>query len=96
MGNTKIVGNFFQQDRHMSETLTREGILQETPRQEPADNLVVNRVIEGGEFIMLDDNITVVIIAVPGHSPCGLACYLPEKQIMIVLSGKASLWGTGP
>ena len=84
MANAKVVANFFQQDRKMSETLAREGILKEPPRPESADNLVVDRVIEDGESIMIDDNITVEIIDAPGHSPCGLACYLPEEQMMIV------------
>jgi glyoxylase-like metal-dependent hydrolase (beta-lactamase superfamily II) len=84
MANTKIVGRFFREDQRMSESLVAEKILPEVPPPQQADKLAVDRVIAGGESLILDGNIDVEVISAPGHSPCGLACYLPQEQVMMV------------
>lgn len=84
MANDKIVGRFFREDQRMSESLVGEKLLLKAPSPQQADKLAVDRVIEGGESFTLDDHTAVEVISAPGHSPCGLACYLPEEQVMFV------------
>jgi len=80
----KIVRNFFYQDEKMSAVLANEGILSEKPKSFRLDTIAVDRTIEAGTMIDLDGNLTLEIISTPGHSPCGIACYFPQDQVMMV------------
>jgi len=84
LGKTKIVQNFFAQDEKMSAVLAAEGILEETPVSPQPDSIGVDQVIgEGGE-IQLRGGLKLRVIDAPGHSPCSLAFYLPQEQVMFV------------
>jgi len=84
LGKAKIVQNFFAQDEKMSAVLVAEGILEETPVSPQPDSIGVDQVIgEGGE-IQLRGGSKLRVIEAPGHSPCSLAFYLPQEQVMFV------------
>jgi len=84
LSKPKIMANFFYQDAKMSEFLVSEGILAEKPESPQVSNIVVDRVIGEGEVINLTGGLKLEILAAPGHSPCGLACYLPGDQVMFL------------
>jgi glyoxylase-like metal-dependent hydrolase (beta-lactamase superfamily II) len=84
LGKPKIVHNFFAQDEKMSAVLAAEGILEEIPLSPQPDSIGVDQVIgEGGE-IQLRGGLKLRVIDAPGHSPCSLAFYLPQEQVMFV------------
>jgi len=84
LGKTKIVKNFFVQDEKMSAVLAAEGILEGIPVSPNPETIKVDQVIgEGGE-IHLGGGLKLRIIGAPGHSPCSLAFYLPQEQVMFV------------
>ena len=80
----KIVRNTFYQDEKMSEVLASEGILSENPISSQFDTIAVDRIIEDKTIINLDGNLILEIISTPGHSLCGIACYISQDQAMMV------------
>jgi len=84
LGKTKIVQSFFAQDEKMSAVLTDEGILDSIPPSPQPETIKVDQVIGEGEEIQLYGGVKLQIIDAPGHSPCSLAFYLPQEQVMFV------------
>ncbi len=83
MQKTKIMENFFYQDREMSGILLAEGILDDKPETYAPETMTLDRVIGEGDTIKLD-KLSLKVINAPGHSPCGLACYLPGEEVMLL------------
>jgi len=84
LGKPKIVQNFFAQDEKMSAVLAAEEILEEIPASPQSEAIGVDRVIGEGEEIILRGGLKLRVIDAPGHSPCSLAFYLPQEQVMFV------------
>jgi len=84
LSKSKIVRNFFAQDEKMSAVLTAEGILEAVPISPQIEEIMVDQVIGEGEEIHLPGGLKLHVIDAPGHSPCSLAFYLPQEQIMFV------------
>ncbi len=84
LGTSKIMRNFFEQDEEMSSILINEGILDCAPVSPHPEIIEVDRIIGGGEELSLAGGINLQVIDAPGHSPCNLAFYLPQEQIMFV------------
>lgn len=84
LGKSKIVKNFFDQDKEMSTTLINEGLLDSLPQAPPPEMIEVNEVIGGGRELSLSEGLKLQVIDAPGHSPCNLAFYLPREQIMFL------------
>ena len=80
----KIVRNFFNQDEKMSEVLASEGILSEKPKSFRVDTIAVDRIIDDKTILNMAGNLSLEIISAQGHSPCGIACYVPHDQVMMV------------
>lgn len=79
-----IVRNFFQQDLKMSEVLAAEGILKEIPVSPQTETIPIDRIIGEGDEISLHGGAKLRVIEAPGHSPCSLAFYLPQDQVMFI------------
>jgi glyoxylase-like metal-dependent hydrolase (beta-lactamase superfamily II) len=84
LNKPKIVEDFFYQDEMMSELLLNEGILQTKHQSSPYKTITFDQIISEGEEIALAGNLKIKVLDAPGHSPCGLACYLPEEQVMFL------------
>ena len=84
LGKTKIVRSFFAQDEKMSAVLAEEGILDSIPPSPQPETIKVDQVIGEGEDIQLRGSVKLRVIDAPGHSPCSLAFYLPQDQVMFV------------
>lgn len=84
LGKSKVIQNFFAQDQKMSEVLQAEGLIPELPVLTPPDTIGVDMVITGGENIDLQGGLRLQVLDAQGHSPCGLAFYLPQDRVMFV------------
>jgi 2-aminobenzoylacetyl-CoA thioesterase len=84
LSKNKIVRNFFEQDKTMSAVLVDEGILETIPKSPQIEQIDVEQIIGGGEQFHLHGGVKLQVIDAPGHSPCSLAFYLPQEEIMFV------------
>lgn len=84
LGKTKIVQNFFAQDEKMSAVLVADEILEAMPTSPQPEEIEIDQIIGEGEEINLHGGLKLQVIDAPGHSPCSLAFYLPQEQIMFV------------
>lgn len=82
LANPKILRNFFAQDDRMSDLLKQEGIINEEAITPAPAEIAVDTIIEGGDYVDLDQGLKLEVIDAPGHSPCNLAFYLPNDQVM--------------
>ncbi len=80
----KILDNFFYQDGKMSELLADEGIIPHGLKSPDIEEITVDGIISEGDKIKIDSDLNLEVLDAPGHSPCGIACYLPQEQIMFV------------
>jgi glyoxylase-like metal-dependent hydrolase (beta-lactamase superfamily II) len=51
--------------------------------RDPFEPFVVNRVLEDGDTVDLEDGLTVRVLATPGHTWDFLSYYVPEKRILV-------------
>lgn len=84
ISKSKILDNFFYQDRIISQVLIDEGILEVEPEEYSPQALNLDHIIGEGDVLRLGDDLNLQVFNTPGHSPCGLACYLPNEQIMFM------------
>jgi glyoxylase-like metal-dependent hydrolase (beta-lactamase superfamily II) len=84
LSKPKIINNFFYQDDKMSDILVNEGILNEKPETPAVNSLEINEHIGEGDVIDIDGILKLKVLDAPGHSPCGVACYLPTDKVMFL------------
>jgi glyoxylase-like metal-dependent hydrolase (beta-lactamase superfamily II) len=84
LSKSKIVNNFFEQDEKMSAVLLEEGLVVEKIASPSMEAIVVDQTLKEGDYIDLRDGLRLQVIAAPGHSPCSLAYYLPNDQLMFL------------
>ncbi|MHB8157710.1 MAG: MBL fold metallo-hydrolase [Desulfocucumaceae bacterium] len=87
LSRLSVLERFFKEDAAMTETL--QG-LNHTGCEvgggagsfTPPAGITVGRVINDGELWQLGTGLSVHFSLAPGHSPCGLVAYCPEKEIL--------------
>lgn len=84
LAKPKILENFFSQDEKMTELLLRQGMLDEPIKTPVPQQIIVDTVVKGGDVLDLGQGLSLEVIEAPGHSPCNLAFYLPEDQVMFL------------
>ncbi len=86
LSKPKVVKGFFQQDRQMRRRLAAEGILPPDPAPQPpeCETLPVEGTLSEGDRLTIDGHIALQVMEAPGHSPCSLALYEPDEQILFV------------
>jgi glyoxylase-like metal-dependent hydrolase (beta-lactamase superfamily II) len=84
LNNPKILADFFNQDDQMSQVLMEEGILVEKPVRPQVSSISVDRIMQEGDLLEIEPGLKLETIAAPGHSPDGLAFYLPVDQVMFL------------
>ncbi|MDD4774890.1 MAG: MBL fold metallo-hydrolase [Syntrophomonas sp.] len=84
LANPKILKNFFSQDQKMTELLLRQGLIDEEIMAPLPEPIIVDTVVKGGDRLDLGSGLSLEVIDAPGHSPCNLAFYLPEDQVMFL------------
>ncbi len=84
LSNPKILKNFFSQDERMTELLLREGLIDEDIKTPVPEQIIVDTIVKGGDELDLGGGLKLEVIDVPGHSPCNLAFYLPDDQVMFL------------
>lgn len=82
--NPSIMESFFAQDDAMSDVMVKRRVLDNKPVSAPVKEITVDCILGEGSTLMVDNSIKLEIIAAPGHSPCGLAAYLPGEQVMFL------------
>lgn len=71
-------------DRAVADHYFRRGLIDE-PLPELAINLLqIDETVQEGDQLNLGDDLRLQFLEVPGHSPCSIAAYLPEDQVMFV------------
>lgn len=84
LNNPKIVEDFFYQDDMMSEVLFNEGLLPTKNKLHPPKTISIDQIIGEGDNIALAGGVNLKVLNAPGHSPCSVACYLPEEKVMFL------------
>jgi len=84
LSNPKILADFFGQDDQISSVLLEEGIIVDKPISPHVLSISVDRIVKGGEILEIERGLKLETIATPGHSPDGLAFYLPGDQVMFL------------
>ena len=84
LSKTKIVNSFFEQDEKMSAVLLAEGVVTDRAASPSGEAMAVDQTLKEGDTIDLQDGLRLEVIAAPGHSPCSLAYYLPNDQLMFL------------
>ncbi len=84
LSKTKIINNFLAQDARMSAVLLAEGVIADKIASPSVDVITVDQTLQEGDTIDLEDDLSLQVIAAPGHSPCSLAYYLPNDQVMFL------------
>ena len=84
MSNPRLMEHFFREDAVTSARLAGEGNCGRTFSWLPGSILEADMVVGDGDSLVLGTNSTLQFIAAPGHSPCSLAAYLPERKTMLV------------
>lgn len=84
LSKSKVLANFFAQDIKMSEVLHEQGLIPPIPPRPVPETIAVETIIAAGDSIKLSGGIDLQAIDAQGHSPCGLAFYLPQDKVMFV------------
>jgi glyoxylase-like metal-dependent hydrolase (beta-lactamase superfamily II) len=80
MANPKVMARFFSMDAEMSRELSAP----ELSGSEIPDRMVVEEILAGGSVLAAGNAGSLELIDAPGHSPCGLAAWLPEDRVLFV------------
>ena len=84
LNRPKVVSNFFEQDEKMSAVLVAQGIIPPLPATPVPDTIQVDQLMADGQRLDLMGGMQLVALDASGHSPCGLAHYLPQDQVMFI------------
>lgn len=80
----RVVKNFFEQDEKMSQVLWAEGIIPPIPATPAPETIQVDQLMAEGEHLELIGGVQLAALEAGGHSPCNLAFYLPQDQVMFI------------
>ncbi len=84
LGKPKVVRGFFEQDRQTRRFLSPElSGAGGGPGAEP-ERIAVDRTVKGGDRIAIGNGRFLELIEAPGHSPCGLAAWLPDDRVLFI------------
>jgi len=86
LGIEKAIAFFCKIDDQLSEALVRAGTITDEHRRAPlAENrIAVDRTLEGGDSVEVDDGVAFQVLATPGHSDCSLSFYEPTSGTLLV------------
>ncbi|MCR4399703.1 MAG: MBL fold metallo-hydrolase [Syntrophomonadaceae bacterium] len=82
MSRPHVLQGFWDQDAMMTEVLRQQGMVAGEFELERPETLPVDEVLGEGSRLDLGDGRCLQFMHAPGHSPCGLAAYLPSEQVM--------------
>ncbi len=84
LSNPKIMAHFFDQDVRLTKKLVLEEMVPADLPATPAQCIEIDHIIDPGDIIRLGENLDLEVIYAPGHSPCSIACYLPQDKVMFL------------
>jgi glyoxylase-like metal-dependent hydrolase (beta-lactamase superfamily II) len=84
LSREKIVKEHFRNDVLVSERYLEEGFISETPAMDIMTEIDIDITVGEGDSIEIEPGLKLNIIDAPGHSPCSIAAYLENDQIMFV------------
>jgi glyoxylase-like metal-dependent hydrolase (beta-lactamase superfamily II) len=84
MAKSRVLEHFFREDAATSARLEEEGKGRRTFSWLAGATLEAGMVVGDGDVLDLGHGSTMKFFAAPGHSPCSLAVYLPERDTMLV------------
>lgn len=80
----KVLTSLGKADEVVSAAYFSQGLISSRPAPLQIDLLTVDQVVGEGDSVDLGGNLKLNILATPGHSPCSIAAYLANEQIMFV------------
>lgn len=82
----KAVAFFCKMDDALTGALVRAGLVPDAgPAQPWAEHrIAVDRVLQEGDAVVVDEGVAFQVLATPGHSDCLLSFYEPESKVLIV------------
>lgn len=80
----KVLTSLGKADEVVSAAYFSQGLISSRPAPLQIDLLAVDQVVGEGDSVDLGGNLKLNILATPGHSPCSIAAYLANEQIMFV------------
>ncbi|NLK52137.1 MAG: MBL fold metallo-hydrolase [Syntrophomonadaceae bacterium] len=80
----KIVADFFYQDVKMTEVLHEKEIIPQLVKSPSVEMISVDQVVGAEDRLDLAKGVQLNILEAPGHSPCSIAAYLPQDQVMFI------------
>ncbi|MBE3589181.1 MAG: MBL fold metallo-hydrolase [Thermoanaerobacteraceae bacterium] len=95
MAKTRVLEQFFREDAFTSAWLEEAGKGRRTFSWLPGSVLEAGMVVSEGDLLTLGRNSTLQFMAAPGHSPCSLAVYLPERETLLVSDSLGFFLGPG-
>ncbi len=83
LAKEKVVRGFYLEDRPIAEILNQKGIAEDVIELEdlPA-TIKVDAIIKEGDTLKLGPATTLQFQLAPGHSPCSIAAYFLEEQVL--------------
>ncbi|HEX3031827.1 MAG TPA: MBL fold metallo-hydrolase [Bacillota bacterium] len=87
LAKPKVFASFMQEEVPMVQRLAQKGYRAQhliDPAHSPCaqQSIAVDRVMEDGDLLELGGDCTLRLIATPGHSPCSMAVYLEQEQVL--------------
>ncbi|MDL2270079.1 MBL fold metallo-hydrolase [Desulfosarcina sp. OttesenSCG-928-A07] len=84
LDNPTVVTGFFDQDRQIPKDPAMDGSEADTDSLPRQDRISVDRIVSGGEHILLKGGSILELMDAPGHSPCGLAAWYEKDRVLFV------------
>jgi glyoxylase-like metal-dependent hydrolase (beta-lactamase superfamily II) len=73
-------------DDALTGSLIKEGMIDQKHRRPPLseNRIAVDRVIQEGDAIEVDDGVSFQVLQTPGHSDCSLSFFEPDRKVLIL------------
>jgi glyoxylase-like metal-dependent hydrolase (beta-lactamase superfamily II) len=84
LSKERIVKMLFYNDAMVSEAYVQNGYLDQKPEPFEGETIPVDLVVSEGDILQLGQALTIKIIDAPGHSPCSIAAYVEQDQVMMI------------
>lgn len=86
LGAEKAISFFCKMDDGLTGALSAAGLIDAEHKRPPmTDKLIpIDRVLNDGDVVQVDDGIEYCVMATPGHSECSLSFHEPKDNVLII------------
>ncbi|MGI6451866.1 MAG: MBL fold metallo-hydrolase [Syntrophomonadaceae bacterium] len=89
----KIVRTLFKSDQHVMQAYLSSGLIREEYSFPVPDKIIVDMTVGEGDRLEIDNGLNVRFLEAVGHSPCSIAAYLEEDQVMLTSDAAGGFLG---